>query len=45
MDSFKVPQDFVDYSNVADSCSIGVCVSFELFDVLVFGWNWVFARN
>jgi len=45
MNLFEVPKNFIDYSNVANSCSIGICISFELFDVIVFGWNRVFAKN
>jgi len=45
MDCFEVPCDFVDYSDVADSCSVGVGVSFEFFDVILVCWNWVFAKN
>ena len=42
---FEVPKDFVDYSDVSDSCSVGVCMSFEFCDVVVLGWNRVFAED
>jgi len=45
VDYFVVPEDFIDYTNIADSCSIGVCVSFELFDVVIFGGDRVFAEG
>ena len=45
MDSFQVPYDFVDYSHIADSRSISVCMPFQLLYVVVFGWNRVFTEN
>jgi len=42
---FAVPDDFIDYTSVTDSRSIGVCVSFELLDVVIFGGDRVFAED
>lgn len=40
-----IPHDFVDYSQVADSCSIYVPIPFKLLYVLVFNWNRVFTKK
>ena len=42
---FAFPEDFIDHTGVADSCSIGVCESFELLNVVVFGWDRVFSED
>ena len=45
MNLFTVPTNFIDYTYIPDSCSIGVCVSFELLDVVIFGGDRVFAED
>lgn len=42
---FEVPQNFIDYSNVADPRPVNVGIPTELLDVVVFGWNGVFTKN
>lgn len=45
MNLFTVPYDFIDYTNVTDSRSIGVCLPFELLDVVIFGGDRVFTEG
>jgi len=45
MDSFVVPQNFIDDSNITNSCSICIQISLKFLYVVIFGWNRVFTKN
>ena len=45
MNLFIVPYNFIDYTNITDSRSIGVCLPFELLDVVIFGGDRVFTED
>ncbi len=45
MNSFQVPQYFVDYSQITDSCPIRVHATLKLLHIVIFGWNRVLTQN